>query len=493
MNFHIVTLGCPKNEVDSEGMEVLLVEAGHRPVANFSDADLIVVNTCGFIDDARVEALSVLKEMAAKKPPGAYLVAAGCLAQREGESLARKVPGVDAVLGCRNWTDIAKIVDLMSEPSEAEENIPSPASTSLLGRRGRKSLLFPPGKKRHQTVHPIRLGGTGKMARGCGVLTIVGDDLQLGMARRSPKGTTAYLKISDGCDASCTFCIIPAIKGRYRSKPVGQVLAEAQQLVEGGVLEIILVGQDTTAYGLDLGERDGLPTLLRRIVETVPDLPWLRVLYLYPQRITDRLIRTISDLRQICRYLDIPLQHTHPATLRRMGRPQNDVVGLVSRLRDAIPDVAVRTTFIVGFPGETEDEHRHLLQTIEKVGFDRVGVFTFSPQKGTRAAKLPGRVSEVTKQRRWREAMEVAQKVSLSKNRGLVGRELEVLVEGEGEGRDGNRIMAGRSYRDAPEVDGLVFFSGDAERGKLVKVRVTGAMEYDLVGELVGRNGDGEG
>lgn len=458
MKFHIVTLGCPKNEVDSEGMEVLLTEAGHRPVAHFSGADLVVVNTCGFIDAARSEALGVLKELAAKKRPGSYLVAAGCLAQREGESLAHQVPGVDAVLGCRSWTDIGKIVELAVEA---------------------------------RADRPAAQGGARGWGRGAPAL--MSDELQLGAVRRQPKGASAYLKISDGCDASCTFCIIPAIKGGYRSKPAEQVLVEARQLVGSGVQEIILVGQDTTAYGLDRGERDGLARLLRQLAEAVPDLRWLRMLYLYPQRITPDLVQALAELPQLVKYVDVPLQHTHPALLQRMGRPRDDVVGLVSRLRESIPDVAMRTTFIVGFPGETEDEHRHLLRTIEAASFDRVGVFAFSSQEGTRAAAMPDQVPEGTKQRRWREAMEVAQRVSLRQNRRMVGRELEVLVEGVGKGPHGaSPTMAGRSYRDAPEVDGLVFFTGRAKLGEIVKVHITSALEYDLVGELTdGRGGGG--
>ncbi len=458
MKFHILTLGCPKNEVDSEGMEVLLTEAGHSPVYELSEADLVIVNTCGFIDAAKEESLEALRAVAARRKPGSLLVAAGCLAQREGEALSGQVPGLDAILGCRNWPDIAKLADQVRQrPSE----------------------------------------------RGAPLPVLLEDRLQLGMARRKPRSGSGYVKISDGCDASCAFCAIPSIKGGHQSKPWEQVVSEVRQLVEGGVQEVVLVGQDTTAYGLDLGYRDGLEGLLHRIVEAVPGLPWLRLLYLYPQRITPGLLHTIAELPQLCKYVDIPLQHTHPEMLKRMRRPHGEVGELIQRIREAVPGVAIRTTFIVGFPGETEEEHRHLLRSIEKIGFDRVGVFTYSPQEGTPASAMPGQVAEATKQRRWRQAMEVAQKVSLRRNRGLVGRVLEVLVEGAEEDAAGRTpTMAGRSYRDAPEVDGLVFFSGRARIGEIVRLRITSALQYDLVGELVsdgatgdggiGRHGDGE-
>lgn len=447
MRFHIVTLGCPKNEVDSEGMEVLLTEAGHSPVAELSEADLVIVNTCGFIDAAKTESVETLNRVSAGRKRGSLLVAAGCLAQREGEGLSRLVSGLDAVIGCRNWPDIARLVEeVSSRPRE----------------------------------------------RGAPAPVLLDDRLRLGSVRRKPRSGSAYVKISDGCDAGCAFCAIPAIKGRHKSKPVEQVIAEVRQLVEGGVREVVLVGQDTTAYGLDLGYRDGLEGLLNRIAEDVPALSWVRLLYLYPQRITPGLLRAVAELPQLCKYVDIPLQHTDPTMLRRMRRPHGEVRQLIETIRERVPEVAIRTTFIVGFPGETESEHAHLLRSIEDLEFDRVGVFAYSPQDGTVAASMPDQVDEPTRQRRWREAMEVAQRVSLKRNRRMVGRTLDVLVEGAEAGpRRRARTIVGRSYRDAPEVDGLVFFSGTAQMGEMVKVRVTRALEYDLVGELVGTRGRG--
>jgi ribosomal protein S12 methylthiotransferase len=441
LKYHIVTLGCPKNEVDSEGIDVLLMEAGHSPAEECRDADLVIVNTCGFIDAAREESLASLRTLAAEKRPGSYLVAAGCLAQRDGSALVGEVAGIDAVIGCRNWPDITSLVGALSS--------------------------------RHNGFHdetPVFLSS----------------ELQLGAVKRKPRPGSAYVKISDGCGASCAFCAIPSIKGPYQSKAREAVLDEVRQLADGGASEVVLVGQDTTAYGLDRGEKDGLATLLRDVAEAAPRLRWVRVLYLYPQRMTPYLLKTMAELPQVCKYVDIPLQHTHPAVLRRMKRPADDVARLVDTIREAIPEVAIRTTFMVGFPGETAAEHSHLLRSIERLKLDRIGVFTYSPQRGTPAASMPDQVPPHTSQRRWREAMEVSQKVSLRQNKRLLGRELEVLVEGSEVAVDGHEPMnAGRSYRDAPEVDGLVLFPGPAALGEIVRVRITGALEYDLVGETV--------
>lgn len=451
-----MTLGCPKNEVDSEGIEVLLSEAGHSPADRCEDADLVIVNTCGFIDAATDESVASLKKLAAQKRPGSFLVAAGCLAQREGERLLDRVSGIDAVLGCRGWTDVANLVADLSSRSPAQSSVTSPRSSPVVYLR---------------------------------------DNLDLGTVRRKPRSGSAYVKIADGCDASCAFCAIPSIKGPYRSKPREAVLEEIRQLVVGGVKEVILVGQDSTAYGQDRGEADGLTKLLREIADSVPDLPWLRLLYLYPQRITPALLRTMVELPQVVKYADIPLQHTHPAVLQRMKRPNGDVRDLVKMLRDSVPGVAIRTTFIVGFPGETAAEHNHLLRSIEDLKLDRVGVFAYSPQAGTPAATMDGQVPEHLKQKRWRQAMEVAQRSSTKVNRRFVGKTLDVLVEGV-EGTENRTsatlpvsqsprpMLAGRSYRDAPEVDGLVFFTGEAHLGDIVPVRITGSMEYDLAGEI---------
>jgi ribosomal protein S12 methylthiotransferase len=440
VKFHIVTLGCPKNEVDSEGMETLLMETGHSPVDDISEADVVVVNTCGFIDAAVAESVETLRKLSRHRKRGGLLVAAGCLAQREGEKLTRRVPGIDAILGSRSWVEIGRIVELASS-------------------------------------RPSRNGG---------VVTLLDTELQLGAVSRRPRAGSAYVKVADGCDATCTFCIIPSIKGPYKSKPREHILEEVQQLVAGGTREVVLVGQDTTAYGLDRGDRGGLAGLLRSISDVAPELPWLRVLYQYPQRITPSLLAAMADLPQVCKYVDIPLQHSHAEVLRRMKRPHGDVRELVDAIRERVPGVAIRTTFIVGFPGETEEEHRHLLRSMEELRFDRIGVFMYSPQQGTLSASYPKQVPDRVRRRRWREAMETAQRVSLAQNGRMVGRELEVLVEGvQAEAGAESAMTVGRSYRDAPEVDGLVFFNGEAKPGEMVRVRITSALEYDLVGEMI--------
>jgi ribosomal protein S12 methylthiotransferase len=422
-------------------METILTETGHSPVDDISKADVVVVNTCGFIDSAVAESVETLRKLARHKRRGGLLVAAGCLAQREGERLTKRVSGIDAILGTRSWAEIARVVEVASaRPS----------------RNG----------------HPA---------------TLLDAELQLSAVRRKPRAGSAYVKIADGCDAACSFCIIPSIKGPYKSKPQELILEEVRQLADGGAREVVLVGQDTTAYGLDRGERDGLAGLLRAIAGAAPDLPWVRVLYQYPQRITPSLLEAMAELPQLCSYVDIPLQHTHGEVLRRMKRPHGDVRELVASIRERVPEVAIRTTFIVGFPGETEEEHRHLLRSIEELRFDRIGVFAYSPQEGTPAADYPKQVPDRIRRRRWREAMETAQRISLAQNGRMVGRDLDVLVEGaQAATGAGGAVTVGRSYRDAPEVDGLVFFKGEVRPGEMARVRITSALEYDLMGELVG-------
>ncbi|HID62719.1 MAG TPA: 30S ribosomal protein S12 methylthiotransferase RimO, partial [Anaerolineae bacterium] len=304
--------------------------------------------------------------------------------------------------------------------------------------------------------------------------------------RGALQGASAYLKIADGCSAPCAFCAIPAIKGPARSRPLETIVAEAQQLVERGAKEIILIAQDTTAYGRDRGERDALPTLMEAVLTAAPDLQWLRLMYAYPQHVTPRLIEVMARHTRICHYLDIPLQHGHPEVLRRMNRPHDvdEVRRLVADLREAMPDIALRTSFIVGYPGETEEEFSALLDFVAEIAFDRVGVFTYSREEGTEAAGLPSQVPAEVKEERYVRLMELQQGISLARNRRVVGRVLEVLVEGQGQG-----LSVGRSYRDAPGIDGLVIVEGELPVGEMVPVRITGAMEYDLVGEKEGASG----
>jgi ribosomal protein S12 methylthiotransferase len=449
MRFHIVTLGCPKNQVDSEGMAQLLAAAGHIESESAEDADCVVVNTCAFIAPAREESLETLLELAREKKPGQTLVAAGCMPERYGSALRRQVPELDGLVGTRRWARIVPLVEML--------------------RRGRQ---------RGELVDLVSEGESSLVAT---------------FPRGATAGFSAYLKIADGCSAPCAFCAIPAIKGPQRSKPRAQILAEARQLVEGGIKEIILIAQDTTSYGRDLGERDALPELIKELAEGVPELPWLRIMYSYPQHVTPRLIEVMTGHPQVCHYLDVPLQHGHPDVLRRMGRPSDTerTVRLINDLRKAMPDIALRTAFIVGYPGETEDEFDALLGFMERSAFDKVGIFTYSAEEGTPAAALPGQLPEALKSERFDRAMLLQQRISLERNRAQVGLRLDVLVEGAGDG-----ISVGRTYRDAPEIDGLVLVEEDCTPGEMVPVRITSAMEYDLVGELEAPGGDvsaGEG
>jgi len=432
--FYLLSLGCPKNTVDSEAMSGLLKEAGLHQAEKPEDADVLIVNTCGFIDQAREESYDALREMAQEKRSGQILLAAGCLSQRYGDKVRRAVPGVDGILGTREWANIVSCVD------------------QLLGGR---------------------LGGH---VRPKGEVSAVTP-----MQRRA-QGPSAYLKIADGCSAPCAFCAIPLIKGPQRSKARPAILEEARQLVAQGVQEIILIAQDTTAYGRDLGERDGLPGLMEEILDAVPQLPWLRVMYAYPQHITPRLIETMASHRQICHYLDLPLQHAHPATLRRMRRSPDveSVRRLISGLREAMPDIALRTAFIVGYPGETEKEFAALLEFIEEMTFDKVGIFVYSPEEGTATMSLPNPVPREVAEERYGRAMEVQQGISLQRNQTRVGRTLVVLIEGAEQG-----ISVGRSYRDAPEIDGYVLVGGEWPVGRMVQVRIERAMEYDLEGRVL--------
>lgn len=464
MRFYILTLGCPKNEVDSEGMGRVLMAAGHEPVADPADADALIVNTCGFIDKAKDESLEHLKRLAALKrrtaecrvaaaghgqragssgarprPRGKLLVAAGCMSQRYPEQLVRQIPELDGVLGTLRW---AEIDALLNEAARGE-----------------------------------RPCWTGEQRGGA-------------MERRTAQGPSAYLKIADGCNAPCAFCAIPRIKGAQRSKPLAAVVAEARDLAAQGVKEIVLIAQDTTAYAMDRGQRDGLAELLERLVAEVPEVPWYRVMYAYPAHVTERLLEVMAGHRQIVKYLDLPLQHGDPAVLSRMRRPLNGRQ-VVMRLREAVPDVALRSAFIVGYPGESEKEFHGLLEFLEEMRFDRVGVFSYSPEEGTGAAELRPMVPARVKRTRYARAMELQQQISLARHRGLVGRVLEVLIEGEGRVDEGCREgeqsygAVGRSYRDAPEVDGLVLVKQRLPVGELVKVRIREALAYDLIGEAI--------
>lgn len=432
MRIALVTLGCPKNAVDAEKMGALLQQAGHHLVEDPTRADCVIVNTCGFIQPAREESLATLRELAASIRPRAFLVAAGCLPELEGERLLDEVPELDGLLGTLRWSE---------------------APQFLRRLRHQRGLVW------------------------LGTPQTWGEALP---GPRSPSGASAYVKIADGCSAACAFCTIPRIKGPYRSRPPEAIVEEARALVDAGVKEIILIAQDTTAYGLDRGERDGLPALLERILEAVPQLPWLRLMYAFPGRVSERLIQLMASHPQVLPYVDIPLQHADPETLRRMRRPADVEAtrALLGRLRAAMPQVALRTTFIVGYPGETDEAFQRLLDFVREVEFDRLGAFPFSPEPGTPAAALPDQVPDEVKEERYRILMETQQAISLQRNRAFVGQTLDVLLEGVGEG-----LTLGRTYRDAPEIDGWVLIPGEGPVGEIVPVRITGALEYDLWGE----------
>jgi ribosomal protein S12 methylthiotransferase len=434
--FYLLTLGCPKNLVDSEGMSELLTVDGYRSTDNPAHADVLIVNTCGFLEAAKAESIEALQELAGTKRPGQTLVAAGCMVQRFGPELVREVPGLDGLIGTRSWPDIIPFLRKLRDSHRQEPIFHLPETGDA-------------------PVETIALSRTGQGSRA-----------------------SAYLKISDGCSAPCAFCTIPSFKGSGRSRPKALILHEARSLVSQGVQELILIAQDTTAYGRDRGEQDGLPTLVKDLLRAAPALRWLRLMYAYPGHVSHGLIDVMATHPQVCHYLDMPLQHGHPDTLRRMRRPHNveRLLRWIESFRTAMPAAALRTTFIVGYPGETEAEFQGLLDFIQVVQFDRVGIFTFSREPGTPAYTLPDQVPEGVKQERYQRAMELQQVISLTKNQSQIGQRLDVLVDGAGDG-----VSIARSYRDAPEIDGFVVIEEELPVGEMLPVLVTGAMPYDLM------------
>ncbi|MCW5886814.1 MAG: 30S ribosomal protein S12 methylthiotransferase RimO [Anaerolineales bacterium] len=442
-NFHLVSLGCAKNTVDSESMAQLLQREGYQPSLSPEAAEVLIVNTCGFIGPAKEESYQVLSELAANKRDGQWLIAAGCLSQRYGAEVIEQVPGIDALLGTRRWMDVLQLIDKLRRRTSPEPLYHLPDEALTVGR------------DEHDVL------------------------------RVSKQGYSAYLKIADGCRRPCAFCAIPLIKGTLVSRPLDAIVAEAQALQAAGVREINLIAQDITDWGHELGIKDGLATLLETLVNTVPHVDWIRILYNFPGSVTDRQIETMAAHKQLIPYLDMPLQHAHPATLKRMRRPANMdwVHRTLAKMRANLPGLALRSTFIVGYPGETEEEFQALMDFVEEIRFDRVGVFTFSFEPGTSSEPLGDPIPEEVKEERKGRLMELQQRISLENNQALVGQTLDVLVEGTGEvdGSD-EPIAVGRSYRDAPEIDGLVFVEGGAPVGEIVPVRITGAMPYDLSG-----------
>lgn len=435
-NFHLISLGCAKNTVDSDSMASLLQDAGFRLTESPEKAQVLIVNTCGFIGPAKEESLSVLRELAEGKEPGQTLIAAGCLTQRYGAEIAQHVVGIDGILGTRRWMDIVSVVRrLRADPHP-------------------KPLYHLPQSK------------------------TVGSDEQ-GVLRASVQGASAYLKIADGCRRPCAFCAIPLIKGTAVSRPIELILEEAKILQDRGVKELILIAQDTTDYGHDLGMNNGLALLLERLVSEAPEIDWIRILYAYPGYVTDELINVMVDHPQLIPYLDMPLQHAHRDVLKRMRRPANLkwVFDTIEKLRLQMPNLALRSTFIVGYPGESDAEYQALYDFMAQVRFDRVGVFTFSFEPDTYSERYGDPIPEELKVERREELMLLQQQISLEKNQAWVGNQLDVLVEGYGDG-----LSLGRSYRDAPEIDGMVLVEGKLAVGEIVPVQITGALPYDLTG-----------
>jgi ribosomal protein S12 methylthiotransferase len=436
--YFIASLGCAKNTVDSESMALLLAKEGLHMASKPEDAQFLIVNTCGFIDAARQESLQALEEFSAIKQPGQILIAAGCLTQRFPQLVSERIKAIDAIMGTRRWMDIVTVAQ------------------KAQGRHLKTHFHLPD------------------------VSTVGSEDINILRAAR--QGGSAYLKIADGCRRTCAYCSIPAIKGTQVSRPLSRILNDARDLQKSHVKEIILISQDTSDYGSDLGIKDGLPYLLENLVNAVPEIPWIRILYTFPGFVSDQLIRLMADTPQILPYLDLPLQHAHPDVLRRMNRPANIqwVYEAIAKMRNAMPELAMRTTFIVGHPGETDKEFDFLLNFVREIQFDHVGAFTFSFEEGTPGASMGDPVPSEIKEQRWQQLMLVQEEIALEKNRQWIGKTLPILIEGCGDG-----ISVGRSYRDAPEIDGLVILSDqELPEGSLVNVRITDALTHDMFGIL---------
>lgn len=439
MQILFISLGCDKNLADSEHMLGALIKKGYEITNDQENADIIVINTCCFIHDAQEESISSILEMAEYRKSGKCraLIVTGCLAERYREEIQKEIPEVDAVLGTNSIDAICGAVD-----------------GALMGE---KSLILKP------------LQGISR-PDGRRVLTA--------------GGRYGYLKIAEGCDKHCTYCVIPQLRGAYRSVPMEELLSEAGEMAEQGVEELILVAQETTVYGADLYGEKSLHRLLRELCR-IPELKWIRILYCYPEEIYPELIRVIKEEPKICHYLDLPIQHASDGILKRMGRRTNRAAleEIIGTLRREIPDITLRTTLITGFPGETEEDHRVLMEFVDDMEFERLGVFTYSREDGTPAASMEGQVQEEVKESRRAEIMELQQEISLEKGQKKIGDVLEVMIEGY---LPEEAAYVGRSRADAPDVDGYVFINtGEAlETGDFVNVRISGALEYDLIGEM---------
>lgn len=440
MKILFISLGCDKNLVDSEVMLGILASRGHQMVDDETMADVIVINTCCFIHDAKEESIQTILEMAEYKTNGSLkaLIVTGCMAQRYQKEIMEEIPEVDAVLGTASYDKIAEAIDRVLEGQEE---------------------LYMEDINALPRVDSKRLVTTG--------------------------GHFAYLKIAEGCDKHCTYCIIPKLRGNYRSVPMEQLLREARELAEQGVKELILVAQETTVYGKDLYGEKSLHRLLKEL-SRIEDIRWIRILYCYPEEIDDELIRVMKEEPKICHYLDLPIQHANDEILRRMGRRTSkaQLTGIVEKLREEIPDISLRTTLITGFPGETQQQHEELMEFVDQMEFDRLGVFTYSPEEDTPAAVMPDQIPEEVKEERQAELMELQQEIAFDLAEDMIGKEVLVMIEGKV--ADENAYV-GRTYKDAPNVDGLIFINTEEElmSGDFARVKVTGALEYDLIGELI--------
>lgn len=434
-----ISLGCDKNLADSEEMLGMLVENGYTLTNDETEAEVIVVNTCAFIHDAKEESINSILEMARYKTEGVLkaLLVTGCLAQRYKEEIIEEIPEVDAVLGTTSFGDIINALDKVFE--------------------GKRYLEF----------------------KDINALTEISKKRVL-----TTGGYYGYLKIAEGCDKRCTYCIIPKLRGNYRSIPMEQLISQAEYLAEQGVRELILVAQETTVYGKDIYQEKCLHKLLKELCK-IPGIQWIRILYCYPEEIYPELIQTMKEEKKICHYLDLPIQHCSDKILKKMGRrtTKQELIDIVTLLRKEIPDIVLRTTLITGFPGETEEDHEELMEFIDTMEFDRLGVFTYSAEEDTPAANMPNQIEEEVKQDRQAELMELQQEISIDKGNDKIGTCVEVMIEGKV--ADENAYV-GRTYGDAPNVDGYIFINTDTElmSGDFARVHVTGALEYDLIGEL---------
>lgn len=439
MKILFISLGCDKNLTNSEEMLGLLTKSGHEIVDSEEEAEIIVINTCCFIHDAKEESIENILEMAEYKKAGTCkaLIVTGCMAQRYQKEIIQEIPEVDAVLGTSSYRDILKAVEEACAGRHFEEY------------RDINELPEDSG-------HPVLTTG----------------------------GHYGYLKIAEGCDKHCTYCIIPSLRGRFRSVPEERLLAQAQYMAEQGVKELILVAQETTVYGTDIYGKKTLHLLLKKLCR-IKGIRWIRLLYCYPEEIYDELIQVMKEEKKICHYLDLPIQHASDRILKRMGRrtTRAQLTEIIQKLRREIPDIVLRTTLITGFPGETEEDHQELMEFVDEMEFDRLGAFTYSPEEGTPAEKMENQVPEEIKEERRDEIMELQQEISLEKGNDRIGQELLVMIEGK---VSGESAYIARTYGDAPKVDGYLFVqTGELlMTGDFAKVRVTGALEYDLIGEL---------